>query len=807
MHPLLLLLLAAPAFAAGPEPRVLTRLGDDRFRQVHDAPALVYSPDGKLLASIDGATIILWDARDGRRVRTISIPEGESGRALRFGADGQTLTVVAQARSHQRCSRLDVATGAVLNRLSFEVQGNTAVFSPTGRYLVTRLAKAADPTILDLDTGRPVLPSGWTGAGDCLDVVFRPDEKAVAVLKGFGEVRLIDLATGAEIARPTIEGNARRVVFTPDGRDLVATRAEGGGLVRFDAVTGKVKWTAKVSVFEDFAVAPGGHTLIYLGMDYGTRYSWRHLDIATGRPVAGSAHTGPTTAYVVHPAGHIIATAYDGHISQWDFKAGGRLAASADPPVPVTDLYFKPDGRAARGWADAWYEWDLTTGKQTRLSPRPVGGFWDQDVESRDLRWRARRRPVLFNDEDESTGRWGFEIESTATGSWRSILPGGEANGWDYQFLPNGRLLTTDSDIWTVVDPATGHTLLRVPLDGDGMGAVTDDGRQLAALTPTATGYRLSRWDTATGRLLGAWAGRPSLSVDDRRLTSLWLAPDGRTAVAWFTGVVDGPDEHLALAFDTEAGTERGQWKCSSDDRLTFLPDGRSAIVWSPHGRELAIRELVTGDLRQSLAAPGPVAGIRSRPDGRALLVATRPYPVELWSLPADRGSWSPARADTCWTMLGDPDSAAAYPTILALRDHPVEAVELFKSRTVIARPVGADWLNLRIARLDARAYRDREQASADLAATGEQATPALRRGLPGASAEARERILKILAADTGRTSEQLRAIRACEVLEAIGTPEARALLVAWAKGAPDTTLVREANASVRRLTPVPARD
>ena len=792
MRPLLLLLIAGPALAANPEPRVLLRLGDDQFRQVHDVPALAYSPDGKLLASIDGPTVIIWDASNGRRVRTIPIPEGEPGRTLRFAPDGRSLRVVAQDRSQQRCSRIDVATGLVLNRLSFDVQGNAAAFSPTGRYLVTRLAKAADPTILDLDTGRPVLPSGWTGMGDCEDVALRPDEKVAAVLKGFGEVCLIDLATGAEVARPDVRGLARGLTFTSDGRDLVAGRTEGG-VVRIDAATGRVKWSADGPYPQHVGISPDGRTVHYL-----RNWAWHHLDLDTGRPVGRPVRTAATGPHAVHPAGHTVATAYDGHISQWDFAAGGRRAASADPPVPVSDLHFTPDGRAVRGWAHAWYEWDLKTGKHTRLTP--VEESRHGGVVGRDLQWRARRRPVLFDDEDESTGRWGCEIESAATGSWRSILPGGEANGWDYRFLPNGRLLTTDSDLWTVVDPATGRTLLRAPLDGDGMAAVTDDGRHLAALTPTATGYRLARWDTTTGRLLGEWTGRPSLAVDGRRLAAFWLTPDGRTAVAQFSGVVDEDDESPVVVLDPETGAERGQWPCRDDGRLTFLPDGRSVLVWTSHGRQLEVRELATGGLRRALPVPRRVADVRVRSDGRALLVATRPHPVELWSLPDGQGAWGKVRPDVWWADLALPDSADAYPAVLALRDQPSEAVALLKSRTVIPRPVGEEWLNTRIARLDARTFRDREQASADLAAVGEQGTPALRRALSGATAEARERITKILAADTGRAPDQLRAIRACEVLEAIGTPEARSVLAAWAKGASNTTLAREATASLRRL-------
>jgi hypothetical protein len=49
-------------------------------------------------------------------------------------------------------------------------------------------------------------------------------------------------------------------------------------------------------------------------------------------------------------------------------------------------------------------------------------------------------------------------------------------------------------------------------------------------------------------------------------------------------------------------------------------------------------------------------------------------------------------------------------------------------------------------------------------------------------------------------TPDRRRAIRACEVLEGIGTPAARELLAAWAKGTPGATLTREAAESLERL-------
>jgi hypothetical protein len=50
-------------------------------------------------------------------------------------------------------------------------------------------------------------------------------------------------------------------------------------------------------------------------------------------------------------------------------------------------------------------------------------------------------------------------------------------------------------------------------------------------------------------------------------------------------------------------------------------------------------------------------------------------------------------------------------------------------------------------------------------------------------------------------SGEQLRQVRAIEVLERIGTPEARALLESLTRGAAGARLTREAQAAVRRLS------
>jgi hypothetical protein len=111
------------------------------------------------------------------------------------------------------------------------------------------------------------------------------------------------------------------------------------------------------------------------------------------------------------------------------------------------------------------------------------------------------------------------------------------------------------------------------------------------------------------------------------------------------------------------------------------------------------------------------------------------------------------------------------------------------------------------LADLDDDEFAIREKASAELAKLGEEVEPCLRRALrqqPGP--EVRQRLEKLLAqmrtgsAVNGR-GEMLRGVRAVDVLETIGTAEARAVLEALARGTPISWLTEEAREALRRLS------
>jgi hypothetical protein len=161
----------------------------------------------------------------------------------------------------------------------------------------------------------------------------------------------------------------------------------------------------------------------------------------------------------------------------------------------------------------------------------------------------------------------------------------------------------------------------------------------------------------------------------------------------------------------------------------------------------------------------------------------------------------TPDQLSQQWENLLLADSAAAYPALWALIDAGDSATAFLRQKL---KPDGAadrKQIALWIQQLDHPQFVVRERATAALTRSIDDAEDELRRALPRASAEARERIRHILDGihESHRSPERLRTIRALEVLEGQGTPAARELLADLSRTAPEL-LAREARESLRRL-------
>jgi hypothetical protein len=182
---------------------------------------------------------------------------------------------------------------------------------------------------------------------------------------------------------------------------------------------------------------------------------------------------------------------------------------------------------------------------------------------------------------------------------------------------------------------------------------------------------------------------------------------------------------------------------------------------------------------------------------------------VLVWDLTgrAPDGRWqtarqAPERLTGWWDRLAA-DARTAGDAVWALATDPEGSVALLGERLrPVARPDAA-----RVGRLMADLNNDefavRERAERDLAALGDAVAVELRQGLRRATApEERRRLGRLIESleATVPADQVLQALRGVEVLEHIGTPQARGVLRALAQGAPGARLTREAAASLGRL-------
>jgi hypothetical protein len=169
----------------------------------------------------------------------------------------------------------------------------------------------------------------------------------------------------------------------------------------------------------------------------------------------------------------------------------------------------------------------------------------------------------------------------------------------------------------------------------------------------------------------------------------------------------------------------------------------------------------------------------------------------------ADGEGLSPKALAAAWDDLAGGDAAQAFRAIASLAKFPAQSVPFLKARLKPVAPADPRRVAQLLTDLASDQAAVHQKASEELEKLGDLARKPLEKALAAKEpAKVRERIEKVLAKLDKATlsSELLRSWRAIEVLEHIGTPEARQVLQALAKGAPEHRLTEEAQASLERL-------
>ncbi len=741
--------------ATGKELRVLA---------AHDGGVigLAYSPDGKVLATGSwDRTIRLWDADTGAALRTLTGHTSEVSR-LAFSPDGKVLA----SGSKDGTARLwDAATGNALSTIAAhagEVRG--LAFSADGKRLAT---SGTDKMIYVWDAESHQRLTTCEGHGNSVEsVAFSPDGKSLASCSRDTTLRLWDSKTGKQTRSLKHDSWLERVAFSPDGKLLAVAGGWGGKVYLWDLDAGrdKPRWVGRQPQSISVAFSPDGKKLAGAGWEATVRL-W---DVATGKeegaaPVPG--HTGWVNAVVALPDGKTVVSAgSDGGVIVWDAAAGRQLRRLPGHKDRAQCLAVSPDGRTvASGGRDKVVRlWDVASGREVRTIE--VGG----SVKGLAFAPDGRR---------------------LASASGNDLY-----DGWVLEVPPHG------AAVW---DVASGQLLFRLEGHDGGVKTVaySPDGKLIAT---GGNDHTIRLWDATTGKEMRR------LEDGTGAVEALAISPDGKF-----------------LASAGQDGIAR-LWRLGTEDEPMRLGEPLGwllGVAFSPDGRTLAVARRDRGDARSVLRLwdvttgkervrfPGHQASAAAAtfsPDGRVLISGGGDATVMLWDVTGRVENGRFVAADLSgpaleaeWADLTGDDGFKAYKAVWALASDPRASLPSVREILQPVKPADEKRIAQLVKDLDADDFAVREKASEELEAIGEPAAKALRKALEGtASAELRARATRLLDRFGGKTiaPDVLRRQRAMEVLEHMGTAEARALLEEIARGAPEAGLTQDAKAALRRL-------
>jgi WD40 repeat protein len=472
---------------------------------------------------------------------------------------------------------------------------------------------------------------------------------------------------------------------------------------------------------------------------------------------------------------------------------------------------------------------------------------------------------MAFSPDGKWLASGGYEktitIWDPASGKVVRQWSGPENNIASLAFSPDGRLLASGGvfdptvHLWEVSSGREIHSLQGLPRGASSL-SFSPDGQVLAAGGLGTSEVHL--WKVETGRQLARLAGPPvpcpEVDVQPRLLpefSHVAFAPDGKTLasghqygliriwdlanfreVSHHRGPASDIFVHLAFSGDGRFlaawGTTIRLWQVGGWKQLRNFgeqPELRiSTVAISPDGKMIAsgswfreicddkvhLWEVATGSERCQLAGHQyAIDSLVFSPDGTSLISGGRDGTALVWdlkSLPLEQratNSLTKDELETCWRELESREAPRAFAAIRALARDPPRTIPLLRMQL---RPVfRAEPPRVRelIAALDSDQFRERRQATEELAMQVELVELAIRHAQSsGASAETRRRLEEVLRLREQAllSSRQLQMLRGIEVLENIGSAEAKKVLEAVAGGTPDFRITQEARASLDRL-------
>ncbi|MBI3410119.1 MAG: hypothetical protein HY040_17390 [Planctomycetes bacterium] len=790
---------------------------------------VVFSPDGKALAILGyGPGIRLVEVPSGKQIAQVQPQNQQNMRAawLVFAGDGKTVSGsienfnqnkfsvhVWEAASGKETAKVEVVQnnqiksalshdGALLATWGYynprpnelmNANGNTPEHGRTIQIWQVKDAKEIHKIKLDRQ--------------NISHVAFAPDSKTFAVASGVASFHIIETASGKELRKfAGRRGQVSHLAYTNDGKTLVAGGMDGT-VQSWEAKTGK-----RLSLSEG---AP-----------------WIRL-----------------FSLALPKTGEILALTSQGQALELrEAVAGKSLAPMLGHHYWVRSLAFAADGKTlVSAGADGkicW--WDVATGKETRtLAVRddgysPYGGYTSGYTP--------------YSGHNGFPGRIGM---SAISGNGRFLATGNEygmnsVRMWDlttgkamcdfdavrnngpssFAFSPDGsRLAALGNNGVLLWDVTSGEELPTLPFKRDPKMNNNMGGSNGGSLAFSLNGKRLAAahnyYERNTGQqysevYLWQVEGAKEVRKIDKafyNMGSLAFSPDGETLAIPM-------QDRTVLLVKGSTGKEAGRLDAGNNNffqTLVFSPDGRTLAaglnntISYPAGSmqpnqkvRVAIWEIASSQIRREFTGhQNTIGALAFSPDGKTLASGSFDTTILLWDLTgaaSDKlSSMGAEDLERIWADLSQKDAKTPYEGLVRMLAHAEPTLDFLRKNLTPAKAseVSVQEVDKLVGDLDAEKFLVRAKATKTLEHLGPVAAEALKNVLKGQPNLEQQRRIELLLEKLERavlTSDELRAVRAVEALEKIGTQPARELLQTLSTGAAHAKLTQEAKTALDRL-------
>lgn len=298
----------------------------------------------------------------------ILVPDiGSSARSMVWSRDGKYLYIGTFDKG--------VAIYDVVHKKIFATVGNNAnvsslAISPDGKILAVGIASDGSIRLWAVENIRPeyevtIFPAhGDKVFGyDVLGLAFSPDGRSVASCGFDGKVIVWDVATGKMIKKFDVQNSVFELVFSPDGKTLIAGLSVHEEFKIWDTDTWELLNTFPADQVWDLAISTDGSKMISAGGGIHEANLW---DVKTGKLLFNfqKETSGFAEAVSYDPNGRLVALGDGyGYVFFWDTSTGNLIKEfHIDVEYrSISALAFNPDGTKIATAGSQVIIWNLDT--------------------------------------------------------------------------------------------------------------------------------------------------------------------------------------------------------------------------------------------------------------------------------------------------------------------------------------------------------------------------------------------------------------------------------------------------------------